>query len=191
MQIWWSNRLNASPAGWTLHGILRRSVAAIAAVWMLAFADGLHRSEAGQTSATGAAHRQDKETRGFCANVADKALDARFAWQRRELIELEKKLGERVKLLSARIKEYKKWVALREDFSKRANAQLIEIYAKMRPDAASQQLSAMNGRTAAALISKLPPRKASVILSEMEAGKAAAISSMIKGAAKMASAGKK
>ena len=146
---------------------------------------------AGPSSGAEIIAKKGRKAQTFCENVADRALDARFAWQRQELIALEKKLDQRVKLLSAKIAEYKKWVARRKKFSKRANAQLIEIYAKMRPDAASQQLSAMKEETAAALISKLPPRKASVILSEMEASKAAQISSMIKGAARIAKAGKK
>ena len=43
----------------------------------------------------------------------------------------------------------------------------------MRPDAAAQQLAAMDEETAAAVLTKLDPRIASIILNEMDRAQAA------------------
>ena len=123
------------------------------------------------------------EVQKFCLSVGDKASDARFAWQVQELTELDKKVSERLKLLQARITEYKKWLKLRKDYSDRVRQGLIEIYRKMPDEAASDQLSVLDKMTAAALLSKLPARKASTILATMDAKKAAVLVSIIRSSA--------
>jgi flagellar motility protein MotE (MotC chaperone) len=121
--------------------------------------------------------------REYCLNIADAAADARFAWQKKTLGELELEIAKRVALLEEKTAEYQKWLARRDEFSKKAQESLVTIYARMRPDAAAAQLVAMDEETAAAVLSRLDPRNASAILNEMEVSRAARLTATIGGAA--------
>ena len=121
--------------------------------------------------------------REYCLNVADPAADARLLWQKKVLADLEQEIAKRVELLEAKTAEYQKWLARRDEFSKRAQETVVTIYARMRPDAAAAQLVAMDEEMAAAVVTKLDPKNASAILNEMEPGKAARLTAIISGAA--------
>lgn len=121
----------------------------------------------------------------YCINIADTAADARFAWQKKTLGEIEQELDRRIALLEQRAKEYREWLARRDEFSKKAQGALVDIYTKMRPDAAALQLAAMDEETAAAVLTKLKPRSASAILNEMPAGQAARLTMTIAGAGRV------
>jgi flagellar motility protein MotE (MotC chaperone) len=125
----------------------------------------------------------------FCANIGDAAAEAKFGWQKRALTELQQELDQRIALLEAKTAEFQKWVARRDEFSKKARDSLMLIYARMRPDAAAVQLGAMDEETAAAILSKLDARIASAILNEMEPGQAARLTATIAGAANTAPKG--
>lgn len=120
----------------------------------------------------------------YCTNIASAAADARFAWQQQLLLETEEQVKNRIADLEAKIAEYRKWLARRDDFSRKAQSVVTDIYGKMRPDAAAQQLMALNEEMAAAVITKLNPRVASAVMAEMDAGQAARLSAIISGAAK-------
>lgn len=143
--------------------------------------------EAAQSAAKSEAKSDDSLgiAEKYCINIADAALDARYSLQKKSLIDLQQQLDKRIELLQAKTVEYQKWVARRDEFSKKANEGLVKIYAKMQPDAAAAQLGAMDEETAAALLAKLDPRNSSVILNEMPAAKAASLTAMIAGAAKV------
>lgn len=115
----------------------------------------------------------------YCTNVRDKASEARFLWQHKQLKELGQKLEKKIAELEERTKEYKKWYDLRNKFSKLAKEKLVKVYSQMRPDAAAEQLATMPEATAAAIVFKLKTRQASVILNEMDTQKAARISMII------------
>jgi flagellar motility protein MotE (MotC chaperone) len=123
--------------------------------------------------------------RAFCVNIADAAADAKFAWQKRTLTDLQQDLDKRIVRLEAKTAELQQWVARRDEFSKKAHASLVTIYARMRPDAAAMQLSQMDEETAAAVLVKLDARLSSAILNEMEPGQAARLTATIAGAAKV------
>jgi flagellar motility protein MotE (MotC chaperone) len=121
----------------------------------------------------------------YCFNIADAAKDARYAWQKKTLADIELELNKRIALLDERTAEYQKWLARREDFIRQAEDGVVKIYGGMKPDAAAGRLSLMNEETAAALLTKLGPRSASAILNEMDATKAAKLTMIITGAAKL------
>jgi flagellar motility protein MotE (MotC chaperone) len=123
----------------------------------------------------------------YCANIADAAADARFAWQLRELRELDAELQRRIDILEERTAEYREWLARRDAFVQKAQESLVRIFSRMRPDAAASQLAAMDEETAAAVLTKLEPRNASAILNEMPPGPAARLTMTIAGAAKVPS----
>jgi flagellar motility protein MotE (MotC chaperone) len=119
----------------------------------------------------------------YCVNIANAAADARFMWQKKALTDIEKELQERVAKLEAKVAEYQQWLARRDEFSKKAQATLISIYSRMRPDAAAMQLADLDIETAAAVLTKLDPRVSSAILAEMNAKHAARLTATISGAA--------
>lgn len=124
----------------------------------------------------------------YCANIANPAAEARFAWQKQALADIESQLGERITLLEAKAAELQKWMARRDAFVEKARQSLVLIYSRMRPDAAASQLVAMDEETASAVLLKLEPRTASLILNEMEPARAARLTSIIGAAARAAPA---
>ncbi|WP_411033950.1 MotE family protein [Shinella sp. BYT-45] len=119
------------------------------------------------------------EIREFCTNIADAARDRRYLLQKQELENLQKDVDARIRTLEARRAEYEDWLKRRNDFLKTAEAGLVEIYRKMKPDAAASQLAELDPEIASAIVMKLPPRQSSTILSEMPADKAAALTRII------------
>lgn len=119
------------------------------------------------------------EIREFCTNIADAARDQRYLLQKQELETLQKDVDERIKVLEARRAEYEDWLKRRNDFLKSAEGGLVEIYRKMKPDAAASQLAELDPEIASAIVMKLPPRQSSTILGEMPADKAAALTRII------------
>jgi flagellar motility protein MotE (MotC chaperone) len=117
----------------------------------------------------------------YCKNITDAALDARVAWQQKQLEASEARLRERITELEAKRAEYEKWLKLREDFLKKAEDSVVEIYSGMNPDAAAQQIASMADETAAAVLAKLRVRSASAILNEMEPGRAAHLADTLAG----------
>ncbi|MGX4802593.1 MotE family protein [Bradyrhizobium guangdongense] len=123
----------------------------------------------------------DNEIALFCSNVADPAVDARLAWQLKELEKAETQLRERIAEVEAKRAEYEKWMALRDDFLKKAEASVVEIYSRMKPDAAATQIASMADETAAAVLAKLSPRSSSAIFNEMETSRAAHLADLLGG----------
>jgi flagellar motility protein MotE (MotC chaperone) len=117
----------------------------------------------------------------FCSSVADPAVDARLAWQLRELEKAEALLRERIAEVEAKRAEYEKWMALRDEFLKKAEASMVEIYSRMRPDAAAVQIAGMADETAAAVLAKLSPRNSSAIFNEMDSARAAHLADLLGG----------
>ena len=126
-----------------------------------------------------AAATADNEIALFCSNVADPAVDARLAWQLKELEKAENQLRERIAEVEAKRAEYEKWMALRDDFLKKAEAQVVEIYSRMKPDAAATQIAGMADETAAAVLAKLSPRNSSAIFNEMDTARAAHLADLL------------
>lgn len=121
----------------------------------------------------------------YCFNIADAAKDARYAWQKKTLADIETELNKRIALLDARTAEYQKWLARRDEFIRNAEENVVKIMSGMRPDAAAVQLSLMNEESAAAVIAKLNTRNASAVMNEMSPEKAAKLTMIITGAAKL------
>jgi flagellar motility protein MotE (MotC chaperone) len=128
-----------------------------------------------------AATPSENEVAQFCSNVADPALDARLAWQLNELEQAEQRLRERISEVEAKRAEYEKWMALRDEFLKKAEAGMVEVYSRMRPEAAAIQIAGMADETAAAVLAKLSPRNSSAIFNEMDSARAAHLADMLGG----------
>ncbi len=132
-------------------------------------------------AAAQAAPAPDNEIAVFCSNVADRAVDARLAWQIKELEKAENLLRERIAEVEAKRAEYEKWMALRDDFLKKAEASVIEIYSRMKPEAAATQIAGMSDEIAAAVLAKLSPRNSSAIFNEMDTARAAHLADVLGG----------
>ncbi len=123
------------------------------------------------------------EIQQFCTSIADPARDQRYLLQKQELEKLQADVDKRIAVLEERRAEYEDWLTRRNTFMKQAEVNLVEIYKKMKPDAAAPQLQEINPILAAAIIMKLPARQSSLILSEMEAQKAATVAAIMSSAA--------
>ncbi|MCJ2048313.1 MotE family protein [Methylobacterium sp. J-070] len=115
----------------------------------------------------------------YCAGIASAAADARFTWQKEALAALAKDVEARIGQLEAKRAEYETWLKRRQAFLAKADESVTAIYAKMRPEAASQQLTAMDTEAAAAILTRLEPRVASAIMNEMDPGRAARLANVI------------
>lgn len=120
----------------------------------------------------------------YCNNIVDAAIDARIAWQRQNLAEAEKQIAQRTAELEAKTVEYQRWLAKRDEFAEKARKVVVDIYTKMKPDAAAAQIAQLDEETAAAVLIKLDPRVASAVMNEMDPQIAARITSIISGSAK-------
>lgn len=117
----------------------------------------------------------EDEIQQFCTNIADAARDRRYVLQKNELAKLQKDVDARIAILEKRKMEYEDWLKRRNDFLKVAEANLVDIFKTMKPDAAAPQLNEMNVEVAAAIIMKLPAKQSGAIMSEMDAAKAAKV----------------
>lgn len=109
----------------------------------------------------------------YCANIVDKAADARFAEQKSELTKLQQAIDDRLQQLEKKRSEFELWLKRREDFLAKVQGNLSTVYAKMKPAAAAEELAQLDDLTAAAILLKLDPRATSLILAEMDPAKAA------------------
>lgn len=107
------------------------------------------------------------EAQRYCENIAAVAAEARFAWQTRKLNELQAQVSQKVAELEKKQAELQDSLTRRDEAMKRAQATLLAIYAKMQPDSAAAQLSALDDETASAILAQLNPRQASAILNEI------------------------
>lgn len=119
------------------------------------------------------------EVERFCSNIADAARDRRYALQEQKLVTLKEQVETRIAALEEKRREYEDWLKRRDDFLDKAKGDLVEIYSKMRPDAAAERLAEVHSELAAAILMKLEPRKAGVILNEMNTKSAAALTGIM------------
>ncbi len=122
----------------------------------------------------------------YCSSIMETATAAQIAQQTRNLEKAQKQLDDRIAVLAEKAEVLKSWIKLREDFAARATENLVQIYSKMKPDAAAAQIAAMDEMIAAAVVSKLTPKVSSLIMTEMAAEKAARLSAVIAGAGELA-----
>ena len=115
----------------------------------------------------------EKIARIYCSNNIASAAEARVAWQNSRLVELETEVTKKSEALAVLIQESRAWVEKREKLLRSARDNLVEVYAKMRPEVAAQQLAAMSEESATSIIARLNARSASAILNEMGSERAA------------------
>jgi flagellar motility protein MotE (MotC chaperone) len=120
-----------------------------------------------------------EEIKAFCANIADAARDQRYQLQKEELTKLQAEVNDRIAVLEKRKNEYQDWLNKRNAFLRQAEAGLVDIYKKMKPDAAAEQMNLLDPNLVSAVIMKLKPAQASLILAEMEPKKAAMITAIM------------
>jgi flagellar motility protein MotE (MotC chaperone) len=121
------------------------------------------------------------EASRYCANIAPSFAEARIAWQAKRLSELDAQLKQRIADLEKAEASAREWIAKREALMGAASADLVTVYAKMNPESAAKQISAMDDRVAAAILAKLKPGAAGAILGEMEADRASRLAGLIAG----------
>jgi len=134
--------------------------------------------------ATALAEQPADEIERFCGNIADAARDRRYALQEQQLENLRKEIDERIARLEEKRAEYEEWLTRRERFMAQAEQGVVQIYAKMRAEAAAAQLTQLRPEMAASILMKLDTRIASVILNEMDKEAAAMLTTIMVSAAR-------
>jgi len=117
--------------------------------------------------------------RTYCTVNMSAANEARTAWQMERLTTLESRVVAKSEELAARSEELRALLKRRDDALAQADQDLVAIFLKMKPDAAAQQLAAMNENTAAAILMRIGARNASAVFNEMAAEKAARIATAL------------
>lgn len=126
----------------------------------------------------------DEDVRRFCSNIADAARDRRYALQQAELELLQKEIDARIATLEEKRAEYEDWLQRRNEFLAKAEGNLVDIYSRMRPDAAAERLAEVNVELAAGILMKLQARQAGIILNEMDSKAAATLTGIMASAAR-------
>jgi flagellar motility protein MotE (MotC chaperone) len=124
-----------------------------------------------------------KGVENFCGAIAASAASLRLAWQEERIRTLQAEMVVKIAELDAKEAEVRDWVMKREQLLAKAAESLTAIYSKMKPEAASAHLQAMDDDTAAAILLKLKPAAASALLNEMDPARAARLSDLLTGAA--------
>jgi flagellar motility protein MotE (MotC chaperone) len=131
-----------------------------------------------------AASAPQSDIQRFCSNIADAARDRRYQIQAQELARLQADIDKRIAALEDKRREYEEWLKRRDDFLARAEAGVVEIYGRMRPDAAAERMAELDPELAAGILMKLDARKAGIILNEMERKAAAMLTGVMASAAR-------
>jgi flagellar motility protein MotE (MotC chaperone) len=111
----------------------------------------------------------------YCANVASIAGPARIARQEKQLVDVEQQVKQRVAELEAKKLELQAMLDKRDELIRKTDETLVELYSRMKPDAAASQIANFEDDIAASLLMRLKPKYASAILSEMDAMRAASV----------------
>jgi len=119
----------------------------------------------------------------YCVAISDAAAERRMFNQTAALKELEARMDEKIKLLEQEKSELEMLLKRREELRNLAKRELVEIYAVMDAEAASQQLEQLDVRLASSVLRQLKPRQASAILNEMNPETAARMAKVIASAA--------
>jgi flagellar motility protein MotE (MotC chaperone) len=115
----------------------------------------------------------------FCGAIASSAASARLAWQEQRIRTLAAQLAVKGAELDAKSAELRQWVERREQLLAKASDSLVAIFSKMKPEAASAQMQAMDDDEAAALLARLKPSAASAVMAEMDPARAARLSDLL------------
>jgi flagellar motility protein MotE (MotC chaperone) len=121
--------------------------------------------------------------KAFCTVNAPSAVELRIATQMNDLKSVEVRVLKESEELSRRTVELESWMKRRDEAMAKADASLVSIYARMKPDVAAQQLVAMSDEVAIAILAKVPIRAAGAIFNELASDKAARLASRLSGAA--------
>ncbi|MEM8748809.1 MAG: MotE family protein [Pseudomonadota bacterium] len=155
------------------------AIAALAGFLTLSAAPETFAASPEKPAAQKTSPKSDDETSNFCTNFQDLAREQRYALKTKELAELQSQVEKRIEALKARKQELEALQKKRDNFTAQAQLILVEMYSKMRPDAAAGRLEILEHSLAAALLMKLPTRQAGLILNEMAAEKAANLTTII------------
>ncbi len=115
----------------------------------------------------------------YCANISDKARDARYQLQSGTLAELQKQLEAQTAKLEEKRQAVEALLKKRDEEVNLARKELVDIYAKVKPDVAAIQLALLPPETAASVLRQLNPRGASTIINEMKPEVAATIAALL------------
>jgi flagellar motility protein MotE (MotC chaperone) len=110
----------------------------------------------------------------YCANIATNTNQAANLLHEQQLHELESQIELRIKELDAKRSEVQRLIDTNEAMLAKANQSLVDLYSKMKPDAAASQIAKLDDDIAVALLVHVKTKEMSAIMDEMEPERAAA-----------------
>lgn len=125
----------------------------------------------------------ENELLAYCMNISSSAVELRGLLVKESLTKIGEEVDGKLTDLESKIGELKGWLERREAFLASANETMVEVYQKMRPDAAASQMMELNPMLSAAIVAKLDSRAASAIMMEMKPEAAARITELLASAA--------
>ena len=125
----------------------------------------------------------ENELLAYCMNISSSAVELRGLLVKESLSKIGEEVDGKLSALESKIGELKSWLERREAFLASANETMVEVYQKMRPDAAASQMMELNPMLSAAIVAKLDSRAASAIMMEMKPEAAARITELLASAA--------
>ena len=125
----------------------------------------------------------ENELLAYCMNISSSAVELRGLLVKESMTKIGEEVDGKLSELESRIGELKGWLERREAFLASANETMVEVYQKMRPDAAASQMMELNPMLSAAIVAKLDSRAASAIMMEMKPEAAARITELLASAA--------
>jgi len=127
----------------------------------------------------------DESSVRFCRNIETQAEATRFELQMQRLDAKKQEINERIEVLEQKRAEYENWLKKRDDFLEKTQNSFIAIMAKMKPDAAAEQLALSDDMVAASILLKLKAAQASAIMNALPAEKAANLTHILASAQKV------
>jgi flagellar motility protein MotE (MotC chaperone) len=115
------------------------------------------------------------DTQRACSHIANVAREARNELQQKQLLELEQRVRQRLSELEAKKSELESMLEKHDALVRKADQSLVDVYSRIRPEAAAAQMANLEEEQAASLLMQLRPKFSSAILNEMEPAHAAAV----------------
>ena len=115
----------------------------------------------------------------YCSNFANVAAETRANVQKKQLDDIKAEIAAKMLEVDKKTAELKEWIDRRDKMVLLASDELLKIYAKMAPEAASLQLEKIDVMTAASILRRLKPKQASDILSAMDVKRASNLAQII------------
>lgn len=123
---------------------------------------------ANPSKAQGGQSQTSADAEKYCASIGTNTTQAANLLREQQLRELETQIEQRIKELDAKRAQVQQLIDKSEAIFSKADQSLIDLYSKMKPDAAASQIAKLDDDIAVALLVHVKTKEMSAIMDEME-----------------------